>query len=226
MDLGSIHLLAATFGFVITHFVMSGFLRPGLVSIMGSQGFLLFYSLVSLAMFAWVVIAFDRADDTVPLWNGMAVVPWTIASLLTLVALALLIPSFVGNPALPGKKLAGLGTVVPSGVYGVTRHPMMWGISLWALGHIIASPTLRVMILMSGLIVLALLGSHFQDVRKLAQNQREVSAWQRRTSFWPQWRELAGLKTIWLLAFLVWFIITWIHYHLYGIPAGLWMWIG
>ncbi|MGV3511048.1 MAG: NnrU family protein [Novosphingobium sp.] len=221
-----IHLAAATFGFVITHFVMSGFLRPTLVSLAGTQGFLLFYSLVSLATFAWVIVAFDRADDGIVLWNGMAAVPWTIASLLTITAMTLLIPSFVGNPALPGKKLAGLGTVVPSGAYRVTRHPMMWGIALWAIGHIVASPSMRVLILMSGLILLALLGSHFQDVRKLAQNQREVSAWQRRTSFWPQWRELAGLRTLWLLALLVWFIATWVHYHLFGIPAGLWMWIG
>lgn len=226
MDPSLIHLAAATLGFVFTHFAMSGVFRPALVSLVGAQGFLLFYSLVSLATFAWVIVAFDRADDGVALWNGMTAVPWTIASLLTITAMTLLIPSFAGNPALPGKKLAGLGTVVPAGVYRVTRHPMMWGIALWAIGHIVAAPSMRVLILMSGLIVLALLGSHFQDVRKHAQNQREVSAWQRRTSFWPQWRELTALKTMWSLALLVWFIATWVHYHLFGIPAGLWMWIG
>ncbi|MBF9150906.1 NnrU family protein [Novosphingobium jiangmenense] len=226
MDPALIHLVVATAGFVGTHFLMSGPLRPTLASALGSQGFLLLYSLVSIGTFAWAVVVFDRAPADGALWNGMSVAPWALASILTITALALLIPSFARNPALPGKSAAGVGTWIPVGVFRVTRHPMMWGIALWALGHMIASPTPRVLILMAGLILLALLGSHFQDKRKVAQNKREFSPWQRRTTFWPQLRELAGLKTIWLLAFLVWFIATWLHYHLFGIPAGLWMWVG
>lgn len=226
MDAGLLNLVVATVAFVATHFIMSGPIRPVLASTFGAQGFLLFYSLISVATFAWAVIAFDRVDSDLALWNGVATVPWALASLLTITALVLLIPSFVRNPALPGKSAAGVGTWIPTGVFRVTRHPMMWGITLWAIGHIIAAPTLRVLILMSGLILLALLGSHFQDQRKVAQNKREFSPWQRRTSFWPQWRELASLKSIWLLAFLVWFIATWLHYHLFGIPAGLWLWVG
>lgn len=226
MDAGLLNLVVATVAFVATHFIMSGPLRPVLASRFGAQGFLLLYSLISIATFAWAVIAFDRVDSDFTLWNGMETIPWALASLLTITALVLLIPSFVRNPALPGKSAAGVGTWIPVGVFRVTRHPMMWGIALWALGHMIASPSPRVLILMAGLILLALLGSHFQDKRKVAQNKREFSPWQRRTTFWPQLRELAGLKTIWLLAFLVWFIATWLHYHLFGIPAGLWMWVG
>lgn len=225
MDAGLLNLVVATIAFVATHFIMSGPLRPLLASKFGAQGFLLFYSLISIATFAWAVIAFDRVDSDFALWNGMAAVPWALASLLTITALVLLIPSFVRNPALPGQSAAGVGTWIPTSVFRVTRHPMMWGISLWAIGHMIASPTPRVLILMSGLILLALLGSHFQDRRKVAQNKREFSPWQRRTSFWPQWRELGSLKSIWLLAFLLWFIATWLHYHLFGIPAGLWLWV-
>lgn len=220
-----IQLAIATIVFVAAHFAMSGPLRQPLAKALGSQGFLLLYSVVSVATLAWAIIAFDRVEADFALWNGMAALPWALASLLTITALTLLIPSFVRNPALAGKSAAGVGTWVPTGVFRVTRHPMMWGISLWALGHIIAAPTLRILILMSGLILLALLGSHFQDIRKVTQNKREFSPWQRRTTFWPQWRELAGLRTLWLIAFLAWFIATWIHYHLFGIPAGLWLWI-
>ena len=78
---------------------------------------------------------------------------------------------------------------------------------------------------MTGLIVLALLGSHFQDKRKLAGNKREFGPWQRRTTFWPKFSALLNLYTIWLIAFLVWFIATWVHFHLFGIPAGLWLWV-
>lgn len=226
MDAGMVHLIAATAAFVATHFLMSGPLRRPLVSMIGEQGFLLAYSLVSISTLAWAIVVFDRTGAEWSAWNGMAPVPWAIASLLTLTALALLIPSFARNPALPGKNAAGLGTVVPVGVFKVTRHPMMWGIAIWALGHMIAAPTARVLILMTGLIVLALVGSHFQDKRKLAGNKREFGPWQRRTTFWPNFGELLRLHSIWLIAFLLWFIATWIHYQFFGIPAGLWLWLG
>lgn len=226
MDHALIQLIVATTAFVFSHFVMSGPIRSRLQSMMGAQGFLLFYSLVSLCALAWAIVTFDRVKAGTPLWDGMAAGAWAVASLLTITGTAFLLPSFVRNPALAGKNAAGVGTWIPVGVFRITRHPMMWGISLWALGHIVASPTPRVLVFMSGLIVLALLGSHFQDKRKVAQNKREFLPWQRRTSFWPRLQELGGLRLSWVLAFFVWFIATWLHYHLFGIPAGLWMWIG
>ncbi|MFN3468537.1 MAG: NnrU family protein [Novosphingobium meiothermophilum] len=226
MDYALIHLLLATTIFVLSHFAMSGPLRRSLASAMGAQGFLIFYSAVSLGTFVWAMVAFDRSASGLALWDGTALVPWIIASVLTIVAMALLFPSFVRNPALPGQNNAGLRTVIPMGVYSITRHPMMWGIALWALGHIIAAPTFRVIIFMTGMIVLALVGSHLQDKRKLAGNSREFAPWQRRTSFWPRWRRLGALREIWLLALVAWFLITWAHYHFFGIPAGLWLWIG
>lgn len=226
MDASLVHLAVATIMFVVSHFVMSGPLRATLIAKMGTQPFLLLYSFVSIGTLAWAIIVFDRTDADWALWNGMHPLPWFIASLLTIVALALLLPSFARNPALPGKNAAGLGTVIPSGVFKITRHPMMWGIALWALGHIIAAPTGRSIILMAGMIVLALLGSHFQDKRKGEWNKREYGPWLRRTSFWPQIGNFGAIGVIWVIAFLVWFLITWAHYHFFGIPAGLWLLVG
>lgn len=45
MDHALIQLIAATAAFVISHFVMSGPIRSRLQSMLGGQGFLLFYSL-------------------------------------------------------------------------------------------------------------------------------------------------------------------------------------
>lgn len=218
-------LIAAVF-FVSSHFIMSGPLRKSLRSALGEPTFLLVYSLVSLLALTWMIVAFDRADAGEPLYDGMALVPWLAASVLTLVAMTLLLPSFAWNPALPGRKAAGLGTVIPSSVFKVTRHPMMWGFTFWAFAHMIASPTVPVAIMMTSIIVLALVGSHLQDKRKLAGNTREFGPWQRRTSFWPRLGKLKDLRMAWLVALLVWFIATWAHYQFFGIPAGIWMWIG
>ncbi|WP_062341875.1 NnrU family protein [Novosphingobium sp. CCH12-A3] len=225
MDHALIQLIVATTAFVFSHFVMSGPAREPLVSIMGKQGFLLFYSVISFATLAWASVTFVHAASAPLLWDGTGDVPWVLSSLLTIAALTLLIPSFAGNPALPGKKLAGLSAVLPAGVFRVTRHPMMWSIALWAFAHILVAPSPRVLVLMTGLIILSLVGSHFQDKRKLAENRRDVGAWQRRTSFLPRIAELPALGTIWLYAAILWFLVTWLHFHLTGIPAGLWKWL-
>lgn len=220
-----LHLALAAASFVITHFSMSGPLRKKLVSLFGDQGFLLFYSVVSLVTFAWMVVAFDRTTPSAALWDGTHPVTWFAGSILTIVALALIVPSFGGNPALPGRKAAGLGTVIPTGVFTITRHPMMWGITLWAIAHILVAPEPRVLLFMGGLILVALLGSHFQDKRKLAQNKREFSAWQRRTRFWPDVRQFPRLGIGWGIALLLWLIATTLHWELFGIPAGFWVWL-
>ena len=226
MDFGLVHLMVVAGSFIATHFALSGPFRRPLMSRLGEQGFLITYSLISIVTFGWTVVAFDRAPATAAVWDGTNPVAWIIGSVLTIVALVFLLPSFKRNPALPGVKAAGLGTVIPTGVFTITRHPMMWGITLWAVGHIVVAPNAPVGILMGALILVALLGSHLQDKRKLAQNKREFSPWQRRTSFWPEWRKLGNLRLTWLVALLVWFVITVVHWEFFGIPAGLWLWLG
>lgn len=220
-----VHLAVAMASFALSHFLMSGPLRQRLVALFSDHGFLLFYSLVSLVTFTWAVVAFDRAAHTTPLWDGMHPAAWTLSSILTVVALALILPSFVRNPALPGAKAAGLGTIIPSGVFMITRHPMMFGLSLWAFAHIVVAPELRVLIFMGTLIVVALLGSHWQDKRKLAQNTREFGPWQRRTKFWPDVRQFRRLGIGWMVALLLWFVAVTLHWELFSIPAGIWIWL-
>ncbi|WP_054109263.1 NnrU family protein [Novosphingobium sp. AAP83] len=226
IDSSIMHLVIAMASFVLSHFLMSGPFRQRLISACGAKSFLLVYSVVSLCAFGWAAVAFDRAAHTTPLWNGMHPLAWTIGSLLTITATALILPSFARNPALPGVKAAGLGTVIPSGVFVITRHPMMWGFSLWALGHMIVAPQARVIIFMGALILLGLLGSHFQDKRKLAQNTREFGPWQRNTSFWLNVRRFGNIGIVWLIAVILWFIATIIHWEAFGIPAGIWLLLG
>lgn len=225
MTVSLIQLFLVVGAFLLTHFLMSGMFRKKLLRSLGKANFLLVYSLTSICLLGMAIVLFERSPNDHVLWNGMHPVAWAAASVLTIIATALLLPSFQGNPALPGVKAAGLATVIPSGVYTITRHPMMWAIAFWSLSHIIAAPSLRSLILMGGMIVLALLGSHLQDKRKLAENTREFAPWQRRTSFWPQLRNLGRLKLTWITALVLWFLVTLVHWELFGIPAGPWMWL-
>ena len=169
-----------------------------------------------------MVVAFAHTPAGPTLWNGYDWLPWTIASLLTLIALALFIGSLSGNPALPQANMAGVSARKPIGVFKITRHPMMWSFAIWALSHAIVSPSPRVLILTGTMAFLALVGAYGQDLRKSAQNPREWNVWRKRTNYWPQLSAARELGRHWLTALLAWLAITWLHLPAGHIPAGLW----
>jgi uncharacterized membrane protein len=204
-------LIVAVVAFVGTHFLMSHGLRPTLMRALGGKGFQAVYSLVAIVTLSLAVLAFGRAPREPLLWDGHSAVAWTLASVLTFVAMALLLASFVGNPALPGARVAGLSAIMPKGVYRITRHPMMFAIAIWAVAHVIVAPSPRGLVLMGGMITLAIGGSHLQDLKKDRQHGRDWRAWMRRTSFWPDLSMLGKLGGYWALALLPWLFVTWLR---------------
>lgn len=210
--------------FVGSHLLMSHPWRAALVRQFGPGGFLGVYSLVSLVTFTGAVIAFGKAPSTPQLWDGMALVPWALASLLTLVASALFLASLVGNPALAGTDVSGLSTRLPHGAFKVTRHPMMSAFTLWGIAHILAAPSARTIILAGGIIALAVFGSLGQDAKKSALYGRDWRAWMKRTTFLPNPAAFGSLGYYWIAALPVWLVLTWLHLKLALIPAGLWLW--
>jgi uncharacterized membrane protein len=143
-----ISLCLAALAFVGSHFALSHPLRARLASQVGEKPFAGIYSIVSLATFAWMALAFASVTPRRSLWNGASPALWIVGSLLTLIALALFLGSLRGNPAFPGAQIHPEGVQPrPHGVFRVTRHPMMWGFALWAAAHILVSPTSRSLVL-------------------------------------------------------------------------------
>ncbi len=165
MDPALFNLIAASIAFAGTHFALSHPLRAPLVGVVGEKGFAGVYSLVALATFGWMVWAFiSMPRRGSPLWNGSGEAIWIVASVLTIVALALFVGSLRSNPALPNPRAAqGLASKQPAHVFRVTRHPMMWGFALWAVAHILVAPTGRTLVLAGAILFLALVGAHLQD---------------------------------------------------------------
>ena len=229
MDSTLVSLAAAAIAFVGTHFAMSHPLRGPMVRTLGEMGFSGVYSLVSLATFAWMAMAFRAAPPSpMVMDDGIGTFDWVLASLLTIVALVLFIGSLKGNPALPDPRAAeGLAEKQPAGVFLVTRHPMMWGFALWAIAHIIAAPAGRTLILALAIAFLALVGAHMQDRKKEALMGAGWAAWEAKTSFRPRWSRLVGAgPVLWIAALAIWLGVTWAHMWLAGVPAGIWRWMG
>lgn len=220
-------LVAANVTFVGGHFVLSHPLRALLVGLLGEKVFLAFYSLAQIAALGWVIVAFRAIPPGgQTLWNGQSTTMWIIASLVTLVSLVLFVGSFKGNPALPATNPGAISNAKPYGAFAVTRHPMMWGIALWAFAHVLVSPNARTTITAMSMAILALVGSFLQDRKKEDLLGQAWNGWESRTTFSPRWRQIgeAGLGT-WVTAIVLWLLLTWAHSPLASIPAGIWRWI-
>lgn len=228
MDGAIVALIAASMAFVGTHFAMSHPLRAAMVRLLGEKGFQGVYSLISLATFAWMYLAFKAAPATTPLWPGYDDVSWAIGTAIALVAMVLFAGSVMArNPALPMPGAESAARAKPAGVFRVTRHPMMWGFALWAISHLIAAPTARTLVVASAILILALVGSHLQDRKKQLLMGAAWAEWESRTRFWPRWGALpsAGAGP-WLVGIILWLGLSWAHLPAGDIPAGVWRWIG
>ena len=227
MDTALVPLIAAATAFVGSHFALSHPLRAPLVRITGEKAFPALYSLVALASFAWLVLAFRAVPPAAPLWDGLAGAPWVVATLLMLLASVLLVGSFLGNPALPAPNAAAMAARGPHGVFHVTRHPMMWSFALWSAAHLLVSLTPRVIVLSLAVAVLALLGAHLQDRKKRMLMGAAWQGWETQTSYWPKLGALGKAGAVpWLGGIALWLVATWTHGWLIAIPAGVWRWLG
>ncbi|WP_428027313.1 NnrU family protein [Altererythrobacter sp.] len=225
MNSALIQLVAANVTFVGTHFAMSHPLRASLVKALGERGFQAVYSLVSLAAFAWVALAFRAAPPADLPSNGEA--GWIIATLLMIPALVLFAGSFAGNPALPAPGADKLARQDPRGVFTVTRHPMMWAFGLWALAHIILFWSTRTLITASAMGFLALIGAHLQDRKKEALMGEAWADWEAKTSYWPRFGRLFAVGWLWwAIGIALWLLLSWLHRIVAGIDAGVMLWLG
>ncbi len=228
MDAQLANLIAAATAFVGTHFALSHPLRAGVTRLVGDKGFQGVYSLVALATFGWMVMAFTAVPLAPPLIESLTMSPagWIVATVLMLIASVLLVGSFMGNPALPAPGAAELAAKGPHGVFHVTRHPMMWSMALWSVSHALVSPTPRVLVLTLAVAFLALVGSHLQDRKKAAQMGAAWAGWEAHTSYWPRLGALGKAGAVpWLGGIALWLAASWAHGWLIAMPAGVWRWL-
>jgi len=187
----TVKLALASFAFVGTHALLSHPLRAALVARLGERGFAAVYSLIALATFAWMIVAYRAGSDSAALW----VAPlwyWPIASALMLVASILLVGALIRNPAFPKPGAAPRPIPAPRGVFAITRHPMNWSFAIWALVHASLSGSPRNLIVDAAILILALCGSIGQDRKKGRLLGPIWRDWEARTSFVPCGALLAG----------------------------------
>lgn len=173
-----IELLIAAIVFVGSHFgIASTWVRDDLVRRLGERAYVGLFTAVSLILLAWLIRAYSNVEDPIVLW-------WTPAVLIIvpLVVMPLALLLFVGgytqrNPtAVMQSHTLSIERPAP-GVLAITRHPLMWGIGLWAVVHLIVSDDVASIIFFAAFAVLALYGTRLLDAKK--QRTWPAEDWQR-----------------------------------------------
>lgn len=177
--------------------------RAWIVNRSGEKGFRGFYSLVALLTLGAMIAAYVYASHHIYLWipgHGLRHLPLLIMP----VAFALI----AGGIMAPHPLVVGAGSssdrLSPvKGALRITRHPIAWGITLWAAVHILANGDLASVLFFGGFLLTAVLGSLHLD-RRMAIDQSE--RWQQFaavTSHVPFAAILNGRQT-WTWAELIW----------------------
>jgi len=162
-------LLLAVACFVGGHFILSSVkVRRYVAGLLGEGGFRALYSLTAVGTMVWTVLAY-KAVPEIELWrDGMAlthlpVVLMPFACILVVAGLTSRTVTMVGGESMAGEPDAVLGIAT------ITRHPFLWGVVLWAIGHIAATGSAAGLVLFGGMLILALGGmAHIDHRRRLA----------------------------------------------------------
>ncbi len=167
---GSIEMLVLAVGcFVGGHFVLSSMnVRTALIGVLGETGFRGVYSLAAIAAMVWTVVAYGAAPR-VELWTaslGLTHVPAVLmpfACILAVAGMTTRTVTMVGGESVARSPLPAAGIVT------VTRHPFLWAVTLWAVGHVAVNGDVASLVLFSAMVVLALGGmAHIDHRRRLS----------------------------------------------------------
>jgi uncharacterized membrane protein len=224
-------VFAAVF-FISIHLLVSGTpLRDALVRKIGQGPYMGLFSLSSIAGLAWLGIAYagtHAALDNPTFWG---VLPSTrhVQLGLTLIAFLFIVPGLTTrNPTSVRQEGALDRPDLVKGMLRITRHPFLWGVAVWAAGHLMVNGDVASLILFGAMLLLALFGTASIDAKRKRALGEKWDAFAAQTSNVPFGAIAAGRQSLKLgeigwwriaLAVAIWAAIAWGHQHMFGVKA-------
>jgi uncharacterized membrane protein len=169
--------------FAGTHLALaSRGVEPRLVARLGRGGYTGLYSLVAFATFVplcWVYFTNRHAGPW--LWAAPATGALRVALYAGLLLAFVLVAASLIRPS-PAGVVAG--DARPGGVYLLTRHPLMTGLALIGLLHLVPNGATSDVAFFGGLALFPMIGAAHQDARKRASGDAAMRAFLDGTPFW------------------------------------------
>ncbi|MFC3069571.1 NnrU family protein [Phenylobacterium soli] len=225
-------LIAAAAVFLAIHLLISGTrARDALTGRIGEGPYMGLFSLASLAGIVWLGFAYAQArhaaaDDV--LWD---ITPLTrsVQLALQLLAMLLILPGLTTpNPTSVRQEASLQNPEVVKGMLRITRHPFLWGVAVWALGHLLVNGDLASIMLFGSMLALALFGTVSIDAKRRRKLGKGWDAFAAQTSNIPFAAVAAGRQRLslgeigwWRLALgvIAWAALGWAHPLLFGVRA-------
>jgi uncharacterized membrane protein len=219
-------LTATALFFAGLHLLVSGTaLRDVLVRRLGENAYRAAFSLASALGLAALIWAFARArvpmPSAGPAFRG-------IADLLLLPAFVLIAYGvMVKSPTLVGGERLLRGEIVATGMQRVTRHPMLWGVALWAALHMLLNRDAVNLLFFGTFLVVAVAGTFSIDAKRARSGGEGWARFTGQTSNLPfqaivqgrnrlVWREFALLPlAVGVGAYVV---LLMLHARFFGLP--------
>lgn len=225
-------LVAAAAVFLLIHLVISGTrVRDAITSAIGEGPYMGLFSLASIAVLVWLGVAYAHARSDpaqVAYWTVTPVTRW-IQLAVTLLAFMLLVPGLMTrNPTSVRQEGALDKPDVVKGMLRVTRHPFLWGVAIWAAGHLMVNGDTASLILFGTLLVLSVVGTYSIDAKRRRALGDKWSGFAAQTSAVPFAAILQGRQRLDLgeigwgrlaLAVAVWAALLFAHPYAFGAPA-------
>lgn len=171
-----VELLAAVAVFIVSHMIpMRPAIRQSLEQRLGSRGFLIGYSALSLLIIYWLAQAFANAPY-IQLWPWSEAAAWLPVVMMPLACVLIVAGASSKNPFSLGLGAKGYDPEHP-GIVSVTRHPLMWGLVIWACSHIAVNGDAAGVILFVLMLLLSLAGTY--TLEKARKRKCDPELWQR-----------------------------------------------
>jgi uncharacterized membrane protein len=225
-------LILAAAVFLALHLLVAGTrVRDALTGRIGQGPYLGLFSLASIAGLVWLGLAFAAArlgPSNDVLWSATPATRW-LQLVLQLLAILFIVPGLTTPNPTSVRQEATLQKVdVVKGMLRVTRHPFLWGVAVWAVGHLIVNGDAASIVLFASMLLLALFGTVSIDAKRRRALGKTWDAFAAQTSNVPFAAIAAGRQRLsvaeigwWriALAVIVWAALAWAHPYLFGVPA-------
>jgi uncharacterized membrane protein len=186
------NLVAAAAFFLLIHVLISGSrVRGLLIARLGEPAYRGLFSVLSVAGLAWLVMAYARAPFQFlwvpPEWLRLLALP------LVFVAFLIGVPGILTpNPTAAAFEARLQRADAVQGIIRVTRHPFLWGATLWAAAHVLANGDLGALVLFGSLLLLTVHGTFSIDRKRRGAYGESWRAFAAATSNVPFAAILAG----------------------------------
>jgi uncharacterized membrane protein len=178
--------------------------RTALVNRLSERGYQAAFALLSLAGLIGAIVAY-RFTPHIPLWPSPPSLR-IVTAILMLAAVLL----FAGARGVPWFKR-------------IVRHPMLWGIGLLGVAHLLVNGEAAGVILFGGLAGFGFVWQGLTDRRDAAVDPAGFAETRRTTSFWPfaRWHARKDPVTArpLIVGVLVYLVLILIHPWLFGAPV-------